>query len=53
MIMPLDNISSEDLRMIQDIQQKAWNKYIEVKDTEWVNTFNKISGTLSDTITLW
>jgi len=52
MILPLDDFSPEEIEIIENMRlsKNAW--YVEVKDKDWVGTFNKISWKKGDSIIL-
>jgi hypothetical protein len=44
LVLSLDGLSDTELKQIQNIREKNAD-YTEVQDKEWVNVFNKITGT--------
>jgi PHD/YefM family antitoxin component YafN of YafNO toxin-antitoxin module len=43
MILPLDDFTDEEIEIIENMRLSKNNMQVEVKDKEWVETFNKIS----------
>jgi len=43
MILPLDDLTEDEIKIITSIRNRRNIWYIELKDKKWINTFNKIS----------
>jgi ribosomal protein L30/L7E len=43
MILPLDDFSDEEIKIIENMRLSKNNSYVEVEDNDWVATLNKIS----------
>lgn len=53
MILPLDDFSEDEIKMIENLRSSKNVWYINVDDKGWVETFNKISWKNQDSIILW
>ena len=42
-VISLDDLNKEEIKVIENIRNKRKTTNLEVKDKDWVNTFNKIS----------
>ena len=53
MILPLDDFTSEEIELIEQMRFTKNKWYVNVTNKDWVDTFNKISWTNQDNIILW
>jgi len=52
MVLPLDNLTNDEINIISRIWKNRNMWYVEVTDKEWVSTFNKISWSNLDKVNL-